>query len=198
MNRFVKGDSLILTEDVSEEFISALKGLIEIILETIKEKENDQFYDQLFGEWENNDNVNQFISWLKRYIEAVSRPFEETKFLEEINDEKFENMTQYCFDNFILQDIEEDDIDTSIADKEEILILKKVILTFIEMTVVNNLSKEAAFNKIGKILNINERQCNLWWGIIKENEDQIWKIVMMTKYTQIEEKLDSILDILKE
>ena len=84
------------------------------------------------------------------------------------------------------------------VNSNQIILLKKVFLTFIDMVIVNNFSKDNAFYNMEKVFGLGEEKCNIWWNLVEENEDKLWKLMMMRKYNQIENKLDFLLNELEE
>ena len=53
-------------------------------------------------------------------------------------------MTDYCFENLILKNIGKKRVDGSIGDLKQLYLLRKIIFTFIDMVIIENLSKENA------------------------------------------------------
>ena len=140
----------------------------------------------------------KFIIWLKKYTESVIKPFEEAMFLKEMDDESFQKLTNYCFENLILKDVGKKRIDSNIGDVKQILILRKIIFTCIEMVVVDNFSKENTFDNMERMFGMKASYCELWWNLIEKNEDKIWRIMVMKQYSRLENKLNRLLDLIEE
>ena len=102
-------------------------------------------------------------------------------------------MSQYCFENLILKDIGKNSIDDQ-WNKEEIIIMRKILFTFIDMLDTSFYSEEHALEKMERIFGIKKQYCVKWLPFIKEHEDRLWKIMLMKKYNRIENKLDELLD----
>lgn len=49
-----------------------------------------------------------------------------------------------------------------------------------------------------KVFGLGEKKCSIWWNLVKENEDKLWKLMIMKKYNQIENKIDFLLNELEE
>ena len=49
-----------------------------------------------------------------------------------------------------------------------------------------------------KVFGLGEEKCIIWWKLVEENEDKLWKLMIMKKYNQIENKLDFLLNELEE
>lgn len=197
LNQFVKGDSLAIPNGMSEIFLNSLKDFINMVPDMVKQIEDGESFWKKFEELSDYENNNKFITWLKRYTEAAIRPFEEAKFLKEIDSESFQKQTNYCFENLILKDIGKKRIDKAVGDIKQLLILKKIIFTFIEMVIVNNFSRENAFDNMERMFDVKEEYCEIWWDLIEKNEEKIWKIMMMKQYRKMENKLNYLLDIIE-
>ena len=119
-------------------------------------------------------------------------------FLKEMDDESFQKLTNYCFENLILKDVGKKRIDSNIGDVKQILILRKIIFTCIEMVVVDNFSKENTFDNMERMFGMKASYCELWWNLIEKNEDKIWRIMVMKQYSRLENKLNRLLDLIEE
>ena len=49
-----------------------------------------------------------------------------------------------------------------------------------------------------EIFGIKEDYCVIWWDIVNKYEDKLWRIMMMKKYDDIENKLEYIVNIMEE
>lgn len=198
LNQFVKSDSLAISNQMSETFLESLKEFVNTVPDLVKQMDDAEAFWSLFENLDDYEKNNKFLSWLRRYTEAVIKPFEEANFLKEISEETFNKLTNYCFENLILRDIGKKRIDQEIGEIKQILILRKILFTFIEMVVVDNFSKENAFDNMEKMFDIKEAYCEYWWSLIEKNEDKIWKIMLMKQYRRMENKLNHLLDIIEE
>lgn len=198
LNQFVKSDSLAIPNQMSETFLESLKQFVDMVPDIVKQLDDAESFWCLFENLDDYEKNNKFIVWLKRYTESIIRPYEEALFLKEIDEELFQKLTRYCFDNLILRDIGKKRIDSEIGDIKQILTLRKIIFTFIEMVVVDNFSKENAFDNMERMFDIKASYCELWWDLIEKNEDKIWKIMIMRQYSRMENKLNHLLDLIEE
>lgn len=198
LNQFVKSDSLAIPNQMSETFLESLKQFVDMVPDIVKQLDDVESFWCIFENLDDYEKINKFIVWLKRYTESVIRPYEEALFLKEIDEESFQKLTSFCFENLILRDIGKKRIDSEIGDLKQILILRKIIFTFIEMVVVDNFSKENAFDNMERMFGVKASYCELWWDLIEENEDKIWKIMIMRQYSRMENKLNHLLDLIEE
>ena len=96
----------------------------------------------------------------------------------------------------ILQDIGKEKVQEQRT--EEIFILRKIFLTFIDMVIGKNYAKDNAFDTMEQIFGLCKEKSEVWWELVKKNEDRLWKIVMMMKCNRIEEKLNYVLNELED
>ena len=198
LNKYVKGHSLVLPDSDTEDFENLLKEFANTIPDEVKNLENPEAFWELFSELDDYNDNDKFINWLHGYVESVIKPFIEAEYIRKLDKEHFEALTKYCFENLILRDIGNDKIDFSIGNENSILTMKKVLFTFIDMIIVNNYSKENAIERMQKIFGIKEDYCVIWWDIVNKYEDKLWRIMMMKKYDDIENKLEYIVNIMEE
>lgn len=197
LNQFVKGESLTVSDDMSEEFLDTLKEFVNNAPEVIKEIDNKEQVWEFFEVLDDYESNNKFIKWLAKYVDSVNRPFEESAFLKDMNNDDFQKITKYCFDNLILQDIGKRKIDKS-WNQKEMLILRKVLFTFIEMVIIDNCAKEKAFDNMRRIFDVTEDYCEVWWNYIIKNEDRLWRSMLMKQNRRIEDKLNHLLCALED
>lgn len=198
LNQFVKSNSLSISNQMSETFSESLKQFINMIPDIVKQLDDAESFWSIFENLDDYKKNDKFIVWLKKYTESVIRPLKEAMFLKEIDEKLFQKLTNYCFENLILKDIGKKRIDSEIGDIKQILILRKIIFTFIEMVVVDNFSKENAFDNMERIFGIKTSYCELWWDLIEKNQDKLWKIMIMKQCGRIENKLNNLLDLIEE
>lgn len=43
---------------------------------------------------------------------------------------------------------------------------------------------------------IEEAYCEIWWKYVKENQDKLWKIMMMKRCKNLEIKLELLLELM--
>lgn len=198
LNQFVKGDTLAISNEMSENFLKLLKEFVKGIPDALRElDDNDVFWDA-FEKLDDYDKNNRFVMWLRRYTDSIIRPLQEAEFLKEIDEETFQKLTNYCFENLILRDIGKKRVDESIGDVKKLFILRKIIFTFISMIFIENFSKENAFDNMERMFGIKEHQCEVWWRLIEKNEEKIWRIMIVKQCSRIENKLNHLLEIVDE
>ena len=197
LNQFVKSDTLAISDDVQEDFIDALKELIDIAPGVVRDLKDKEKFWASFEQLDDYKNNSKFIKWLIKYTDAVRKPFEDAAFMREMSDTVLQEMSEYCFQNLIMKNIGKKRVDKK-WDIRQITILRKIMFTFIEMVIINNFSKENTFFNIQRLFGVKESQCELWWEMVKKNEERLWRIMLMKKYSQIESKLDIILENIDE
>lgn len=198
LDQFVKNNVLSVSNEVSEQFVEDLNDFISAIQDAMKEIKDTAAFWNMFYQLEDYEQNKKFISWIEQYLEATMRPIQEAAFINKMSQSNFEFLCKYCFENLILQDIGKTRFDKDIGDTKQLLILKKIIFTFVDMVVVKNYSRENSFENMKKIFDIKEPYCEFLWRITQKHEEKLWKIMMMKQYDRINNKLDRLIDILEE
>lgn len=197
LNKYVNGRSLSVPDD-DGIFEDNLKKFVNSVPEKIKELEDSEKFWNLFDELDDYNNNDKFINWMRGYTESVIRPFIEAEYIRKMDAEKFNNMTNYCFENMVLKSVGDDEIDLTVGNSKELFTMKKVLFTFIDMVIVNNYSKENAINNMKKVFGIKESYCGIWWELIEKYEDKLWKIMIMKKCERIDNKLEYVMNAIEE
>lgn len=192
LNQFVKGDILGISREMSAPFFESLEELVEILPDIVKNIDDIESFWTIFQKLDDYTNNDKFIIWLQE----GSKPVSETFFIKDLDFETFIKMSDYCFYNLILQDVGKKRIEETIGDEKQIQILKKAIFTFCDMIISDNFSKENAFESAGRMFEIEESYCEIWWKYVKENQDKLWKIMMMKRCKNLEIKLELLLKLM--
>ena len=197
LNRFVNGMTLSIDDNESKDLGEMVQKFIDLIVPGVKRLASPEEFWEEFTKLDDYEKIDKFIDWIKGYTNSAIKPYEETKLIRNMDEQEFEDITKYCFGNLILQDVGKRKIQEQ-ENSNQIILLKKVFLTFIDMVIVNNFSKDNAFYNMEKVFGLGEKKCSIWWNLVKENEDKLWKLMIMKKYNQIENKIDFLLNELEE
>lgn len=197
LNKLVKGSSLVVDKDMSQEFLENLNEFLNIMPDVVRKSEDKKNIWQSFENLEDYENNKRFINWLKKFVEVKNRPIEEASFINELNFDTFKEMSKYCFDNFIIREIGKKNIDAQ-WDNNQMTVLKKIIFIVVEMVVIESYSDQYVFENIQETFRIEKKYCLEWLQLIEGNEDRLWKRMIVRRYKRIENKLDEILDRMDE
>lgn len=197
LNDFVNGMTLSIDENESKKLGEMVQKFIDLIVPGVKKLGNTEEFWNLFTKLDDYEKIDKFIEWIKGYTNSAIKPYEETELIRNMNEQEFNNITKYCFENMILQDIGKRKVQEQ-ENWNKIILLKKVFLTFIDMVIVNNFSKDNTFYNMEKLFGLDEKKCSIWWELVEEHENKLWKLMIMKKYNQIENKLDFLLNELEE
>ncbi len=197
LNDFVNGMTLSIDENESKKLGEMVQKFIDLIVPGVKKIGNTEEFWNLFTKLDDYEKIDKFIEWIKGYTNSAIKPYEETELIRNMNEQEFNNITKYCFENMILQDIGKRKVQEQ-ENWNKIILLKKVFLTFIDMVIVNNFSKDNTFYNMEKLFGLDEKKCSIWWELVEEHENKLWKLMIMKKYNQIENKLDFLLNELEE
>lgn len=194
LNKYIKGRSLSIPDSDAELISSDIKKFVSAITEELKRIENQNEFWESFCKLDDSENINKFVEWLHNYTDSMLEPYRDAGFLRHLDSEVFENKSKYCLENFILKDIGKRENNQ----ESEIFILKRILLTFIDMVVVNNYSKENALESMKKMFGIDERHCTIWWDMVQEKEERLWRVMLMRKCDRIDRKLEYLIDEIEE
>ena len=194
LNKYVNGQSLSISNSDTEQFVNLLKQFVNLIPQELKKLDNQTEFWGALEHLDDIDTNNKFIEWLHEYTNSILEPYNETEFIRKLDDRMFKDMSKYCFENLILRDTGNYAFDEEEETKERLIILRKVLYTFIDMMIVNNFSYEKSVLNIEKTFGLNESHCKVWWEFVSLNEEKLWRIMLMKKYSRIESKLDYVID----
>ena len=155
LDQFVKNGILAVSDDVQEDFIDALKKLINIIPEVVKNLDDKEKFWASFEQLDDYKKNSKFIKWLIKYTDVALKPFEDAAFMREMSDTALQEMSEYCFQNLIMKDIGKKRVDKKWNIKQ-IIVLRKIMFTFIEMVIADNFSKENTFSNMQRIFGIKD------------------------------------------
>ncbi len=195
LNRYISGNSLTVSDDMPEKLLHSLKDFLEEVQETVKETGD---IGALIKEIQNAAGSEKFVDWLEGYLYDSIRPYQDAVYIREANLEKFREITSYVFENMILTNNGNAQIDTEVAGKKEILSTKKILLTFVNRVICYNDGKTYIFENMERRFGLHSEKCEIWWNLVKENEDRLWKIMLMRRVNFIENKLNHLLDCIQD
>ena len=141
LNRFVNGMTLSIDDNELKNLGGMVQKFIDLIVPVIKQVDNVEEFWREFTKLDDYEKIDKFIEWVKGYTNSAIKPYEETKLIRSMDEQEFCNITKYCFENLILQDVGKRKVQEQ-ENWNQIILLKKVFLTFIDMVIVNNFSKD--------------------------------------------------------
>lgn len=194
LNKYINGRSLSIPDSDVELIGSDIKKFVSGITEELKKIENQNEFWESFCELDDIENINKFVEWLHNYTDSMLEPYRDAGFLRHLDQEVFENKSKYCLENFILEDVGKRENNQ----ESEMFVLKRILLTFIDMVVVNNYSKKNALESMEKMFGIDESHCTIWWEMVQEKEEKLWRIMLMRKCDRIDRKLEYLMDEIEE
>lgn len=190
LDQYVNGHQVSVEQDSSDIFINSLKQFLDSAADIIGLAEDQDIVwgkiEKIGDEGENK----KFIQWLKEYVGVRLRPRRDAEFINKMEQEDFENISRFCFENYVLQKT-----NLNYGDRwtdKQIVVVRKMIFTFVEMLVVDFLSDEYAVAQMKSIFAMEKGRCDIWLRYIKQNEDRLWKIMLMRRMARIEKKMDNL------
>lgn len=193
LDRLAGNNAFLIPEDGSEELSDDLKKFLILIKEAYKENKDIL---AVFDNLDKGEHSDKFVMLLGRYLEFSGRPVKETAFLRELTVEEFSRLASYCYSNYIISS--SDTVQkTESWNNEQVHIMRKVILTISELVVLLNYSKQQFLERIEMMFGLTEGYGEVLWNMAKQNENQLWKYLMVMRSERIEEKLDLLLELIQ-
>lgn len=191
LDQLAGSNSFLIPQEGSEEIESDLKKLLGLIKGAYRENENAL---ELFENIDKGEHSDKFIVLLERYLESSAQPAKETAFLRALTLDQFGSMVDYCYSNYVITN-NDAMADVGQWETKQLQILIKVILTVSELVVLFKYSKKRVLHRINEMFYLDEKYGEVLWNIAKENEEQLWKYLMVMRSERIEEKLDLLLEL---
>ena len=194
LDRYISGQSLTVSGD-NEGLMRHMK---EFLAETQEAVKKDTDIKSLITVFQNEGRNDKFIEWLEGVLYDSIRPYQDAEYLRKTDLEQFQQVSEYVFEHMILTNIDNEYIETEIADGKQLRCIRKIFMTFINRIVCYNDRKEYIIDNMERRFGLDEEKCGFWWNLVKENEDRLWKIMVMRKMNFIENKLSRMLELIEE
>ncbi len=194
LDRYISGQSLTVSGD-NEGLMRHMKEFLAEAQEAVKK---DTDIKSLITVFQNEGRNDKFIEWLEGVLYDSIRPYQDAEYLRKTDLEQFQQVSEYVFEHMILTNIDNEYIETEIADGKQLRCIRKIFMTFINRIVCYNDRKEYIIDNMERRFGLDEEKCGFWWNLVKENEDRLWKIMVMRKMNFIENKLSRMLELIEE
>lgn len=197
LDQFVEGSRVRIPNKTSETLVEILNKFISFSRDVFFSCENvEKLWDNIKKIGEDGEN-KKFISWLNKYVDVGLKPRRDAKPIVSMNFEMFKNMSLYVFRNYIMKNIGKRNNDEQ-WDTHQVIIMKKMMHTLIEMLLIESLSEECAIEQMRNLFGMNVEQSELWINCINDDREDIWRMVLMKKISNIENRLENLEDVLKD
>lgn len=190
LNQYIDSRAISFSYDTSQELKDGVKEFLDAVQEIYKHKDNQQPVLNCFEQFKKNSDCDQFVDWAEGIVRERVRPYEDAEFLRQMEMERFEQLSLYVFENLILYYIGEDQIDAALASVDQIYCCSKIMYTFVNMIIGRTYRKDYAFSRMKHMFGLDSEKCERWHSLLKGNEDQLWRILIMQKISDIEDRLD--------
>jgi len=142
-----------------------------------------------------DDNNDIFLGWLFDYMESVYKTYQDGTPFRDMAPEVFGKIAEYCYDNFMLQLVDSDEITGQWKDrKEEIMKLRKIINYYTRLVVWDGRSKKSADERMKNKFGFNQEHCDILYQYVAGNEDRLWKRLLVKRINYLEGCLDDLSD----
>lgn len=190
LNQFVRGTTVLISDSSLEEYQDEFKEMLDLLPYIIRELGEEVFQKEI-EKLDDYNQIDKFAEWMEEYALSIIKPYEETECIRSMEYVEFKKAADYCFHNFIIQnnDLEK----TGEWEEQNIDKMKKVFFTFIDTIIIDNCGKKKTINEMGTLFGMSAEKNNYLFELIKSQEEKLWKLELMRKYTRIEHKLDTLI-----
>ena len=184
LNQYVKKDNVEINDiKLHNLLVDTLNNIVIVGLYI----DWNHFFTQ-FEKWDLYQNMNQFLIWMQQYIKDRNFSYEETDFVRSMNYDALKDIIDHCFYNYILEynAMEEKYLDLN---QNQIITIVKILRTLIVLIIENNYSYKTSFDTSYEMFIWDESVFKLFWEIINNHQDVLWRITIMQKLNSLEEEL---------
>ena len=184
MNQYTDGDNFNIPKDADESYSAYFEKMLNLAREASSDIEEGGLFDELknIDDYKTND---KFFDWLKEYIMSVMQPYYDTVNIRQLSIGDFKERASFCFTYWILQDEEVENIPEG-WDQEDLIVIKKVLYTAIEMIIVNRFGPVKTKKVFKEVFDFSPEFAECIINLIAEHKDELWKNVVMDKLKKIE------------
>lgn len=195
LNQYVHGDSMGLPENVSDEFVEALKEFIDVAPMQVSQIEDKDSFWLSFEQMQDYEQNDKFIRWLRQYVEQLLKSWENAVFINKLSEDKLRDIVNYCFENHILKcgSVKATGV---VWDGKQLNVLRNILLTYFDMIIMYQYTCNYAFESIQKRFGISNACSTIFQELVEKNEEKLWRIMLSKKLGILEKRLDDILEII--
>lgn len=140
-----------------------------------------------------NDTNEEFLNWLFDYMETAYKVYTDALPFQKMDISSFKEIVNYCFDNFILQMIDTDEIAEDWESRlEDILKLRRIINVYIRLILWDNRSKHYAYNYMDDKFGLSQEHCDVIYQKIDGNEEKLWRRLLTKRVNYIESCIERL------
>ena len=198
LNQYILDDCLSISNEVHDEVGKELEEFLDLVLVEFRNSDKKESFFERYDEIAQYNDNDKFIEWIKKYVTSLSKPYYAATFLREMPLSDFTDLSEYCFNNFIIKDSGRENIGNGKWDNRNVITMQKIMFTFAEMIFEENCSYDYAISNMENIFALEKEYVNIWVKMMSDNEEKLWKIMLMRKYCKLEEKIDKVLDYFEQ
>lgn len=177
------------------EFMSETKELINKI-------KNGEPKDNLYKVIQDDVDNKNFIEIIDDFISPSLIPFEETKYLREIDLEKFKYIINNIFENTFIQ-VEQIKVihDEIKLEKDQIKYACKFLNTLVDWLIIRRYSLNCFKNEAYNLFRLDSDRAVFIYSKLKERKDELTNIVMLNNVAickEIKNEIKKLVDIFSE
>lgn len=184
---------IIISEE--EEIFAEVKLLIDKVKEGYNK--NDLF-DDIYAQCENNNLAELLIEWISSDI----CPYEEMQYFRKMEYDLFQNITEYMFNNAILETESKDTIrQKAHLDEDNILSIIKLLNSIMDWVIVRRYTFNNFKWKLYDLFRFDEQKIIFLWNLYTDRKQELTKIVLLNNITicrGIKDDLSELIDIFSE
>lgn len=192
LDQLVINESIMIPASFDDEFSDLLKDFLNEITDICLENENVEIVNEL----PHDENAEHFLEWVDEYINLKIQSINETLFLRKMSLDEFEQITRYCYENYVVYDSDRELVSQMNNNWTvgQIEILRKVLLTVAEMKVLSFYPRNRILKKINELFKMTEKQGDILIDLISSDEDRLWKYLMFKRQERLESMMEGLWD----
>lgn len=176
-----------------EDYIALMDQIMELARKVRIECGNDPgTYLQELTSIQDDDN-DIFLNWLFDYMETTYKVYMDSLPFQKMDISSFKEIVNYCFDNFVLQMIDKDEIAKNWESHiEDILKLRKIINIYIRLILWDNRSRQYTNNYMDAKFGLSQERCDVIYQKIEGNEEKLWRKSLAKRLNYIESCIERL------
>ena len=185
-------------EEIDKLFDSDEKENINQLKELIQKIHSGTSQEDVINLIQEECEVNNLVDYLVGLIEEENRPFEETRFLREMDYDRFRIVVDYIFQNvFLSSESKEIVMKRSELSDDKVQIVIKLINTMMQYTIVRRFTRDNFAVSMERIFGLDNERIEFLWNLYIDNREDLRSLFFMRRIyelSDIKQEIDNLLE----